>query len=139
MLKIEEITFNSNRQNVLLNIGYLKSCTNIVCSKSFSEKDPQNFEEFYKRYTKTSEKIFHDLVIKPNNHYVLHIPEQLRQWGPLGQVADLCGERLVGAIQNIQTNMHLCEFFFVIEEDIYFDTQNLVVIESKWQPRWIKQ
>ncbi|EGG01735.1 uncharacterized protein MELLADRAFT_110771 [Melampsora larici-populina 98AG31] len=96
----QDIPMDSNKRNIIVNIGYLTQCTNIVCAKSVSDADANHFESLYKKYTLSSKKIFHNLIIKPNHHYALHIPEQIRMWGPLGQVAEFAGERLIGVLQN---------------------------------------
>ncbi|EGG09079.1 uncharacterized protein MELLADRAFT_104354 [Melampsora larici-populina 98AG31] len=32
------------------------------------------------------------MTIRPNHHYALHIPDQMRRWGPLSQVAEFAAE-----------------------------------------------
>lgn len=82
----------SNRGRILKNIGSLVQCTNFVFSRRVSEFEAKYFEHFYKEYHKTSLQIFGDVKVKPNHHYALHIPDQLRRWGPLGQVSELAGK-----------------------------------------------
>lgn len=104
---VEKLDPKTNRGKILHTIGYLVQCTNLVFSRRVSEWEAQNFELCYKRYHKTSKEIFGDLALKPNHHYALHIPDQLRRWGPLGQVAEFAGERMIGFLQKIQTNTKL--------------------------------
>lgn len=106
---VEKLVEESNRGRILRNIGYLVQCTNFVFSRRVGEFEAIYFEKFYKLYHKTSVQIFGDLSVKPNHHYALHIPEQLRTWGPLGQVSELAGERLIGILGRIETNTKLGE------------------------------
>ncbi|KAG0139064.1 hypothetical protein CROQUDRAFT_102252 [Cronartium quercuum f. sp. fusiforme G11] len=76
-------------------------CTNIVCAKKVSEYEALMFEKTYCQYHKTSQQIFKDLVILPNHHYAMHIPDQIRQWGPLASVAEFAGERLIAQMDNM--------------------------------------
>ncbi|KNZ54322.1 hypothetical protein VP01_297g6, partial [Puccinia sorghi] len=57
--------------------------------------------------------IFPNAVIKdlfpkakfvPNHHFALHIPKQLRKWGPLAGICEFPGERLIGYLKKIHTN-----------------------------------
>lgn len=58
-------------------------------------------------------EIFQNVTIRPNHHYALHIPNQIRQWGPLHAVAEFAGEKLIGVLQKIQRNTRLGKCFFV--------------------------
>ncbi|KAG0142861.1 hypothetical protein CROQUDRAFT_49650 [Cronartium quercuum f. sp. fusiforme G11] len=109
IIDVDNIVPESNRGQTLLNISYLCQCTNIVCAKKVSENDAKLFEMFYKKYTETLKTIFPEAKINPNHHYALHLGQQLRQWGPLYQVAEFHGEQLVGVLQQyfLSTNMVL--------------------------------
>ncbi|KAG0151926.1 hypothetical protein CROQUDRAFT_693881 [Cronartium quercuum f. sp. fusiforme G11] len=107
---VEKLDPQSNRGRILKNIGYLVQCTNLVFSRRVSEWEANNFEVCYRKYHETSVQIFGKLGTKPNHHYALHIPDQMRRWGPLGQVAEFAGERMIGFIQKIQTNTKLGEY-----------------------------
>ncbi|EGG03721.1 uncharacterized protein MELLADRAFT_117259 [Melampsora larici-populina 98AG31] len=109
VLDVEDILVDSNRGRILLNIADLVQCTNIVTTKAVTRHDADMFAFFYKRYHKNSLCIFGNMGVVPNHHYALHIPDQLRRWGPLNQVSEFAGERLIGMLQGIQTNTHLAE------------------------------
>lgn len=104
---VKSLDPQSNRGLILSNIGYLVSCTNLVFSRRVSEWEANNFEVSYKSYHETSKQIFGQLGMKPNHHYALHIPHQLQRWGPLAQVSEFLGERLIGFLQKIPTNKNL--------------------------------
>lgn len=101
---LEDIDSNSNRFLIMENISNLIACTHYVASRKIRESHKSSFSNFYKIYTRTSTKIFQNLVVQPNHHYALHIPEQLSLWGPMMGVAEFSGERLIGRLQGFQTN-----------------------------------
>lgn len=105
--KPDHLKKESTNGQILSNIGCLCRCTNIVSAKKVSEYEAKQFEISYRNYTESSKSIFKDLSIKPNHHYALHIPTQLRLWGPLCSVAEFAGERLIGVLQKIKTNGRL--------------------------------
>lgn len=108
---VEKPKNNSNRTQILLNIGNLCQCTNIVCAKKVLEYKAKTFGTCYQRYHETSKKIFTNVPLVPNHHYAMHIPEQIRCWGPLCSVAEFSGDRLIGMLQKIPNNKHLCKSF----------------------------
>ncbi|KNZ52113.1 hypothetical protein VP01_3690g2 [Puccinia sorghi] len=91
-------------EQIITNLCDLVQCTNIVSSKAITRDDCNIFEEAYKTYTDTSARLFPNLKILPNHHYALHIPQQLRWWGPLMAVSEFPGERLIGFLQKCKTN-----------------------------------
>ncbi|KAG0143429.1 hypothetical protein CROQUDRAFT_48821 [Cronartium quercuum f. sp. fusiforme G11] len=95
---IETINHTSNRGLIMDNIACLVQCTHIVNSRNLRPIHAKRFEDSYRKYNKTSKKIFADLSINPNHHYVLHIPEQLKLWGPLGEVAEFTGKRMIAKL-----------------------------------------
>ncbi|KAI7948670.1 hypothetical protein MJO29_010335 [Puccinia striiformis f. sp. tritici] len=106
---IDKIDPKSNLALIMENIACLVQCTHIVNSRSVKIVHTQRFEDSYRRYNQTSKKIFENLTINPNHHYALHIPEQIKLWGPLGEVAEWTGERLIGKMHSIQTNHRMGE------------------------------
>ncbi|KAG0139957.1 hypothetical protein CROQUDRAFT_693264 [Cronartium quercuum f. sp. fusiforme G11] len=110
---VEKLDPQFNQGQILKNIGYLVQCTNLVFSRHVLEWEANNFEVCYQKYHKTSVQIFGKLGMKPNHHYALHIPDQMRRWGPLGQVAEFAGERMIGFIQKIQTNTKLNHHWYI--------------------------
>ncbi|POW20390.1 hypothetical protein PSHT_03580 [Puccinia striiformis] len=93
-----------NNQNLLLNFSSLVICTNIVSLKSINDSDSNKLAEAYSLYTETSKLVFDSPKILPNHHYALHLPEQMKWWGPLSNVSEFSGERVNGILQKMKTN-----------------------------------
>ncbi|KNZ54398.1 hypothetical protein VP01_2958g1 [Puccinia sorghi] len=62
------------------------------------------FAEAYLLYTDTSTVIFPLRKVLPNHQYALHLPEQLRWWGPLSNVSEFSGKRVNGILHKMKTN-----------------------------------
>ncbi|MBW0487646.1 hypothetical protein O181_027361, partial [Austropuccinia psidii MF-1] len=105
----DPIEIKSNRALFLQNTGDLVQCTRIACTKTIKEGHAGRFANAYERYTKSSKRLFNNPIIKPNHHYALHIPQQLKLWGPLFGVAEFTGERLIGILQKHPTNNRIRE------------------------------
>ncbi|KAI7963813.1 hypothetical protein MJO29_004240 [Puccinia striiformis f. sp. tritici] len=58
----------------------------------------------YLLYTESSNIVFDNPKIVPNHRYALHLPEQIRWWGPLSNVSEFSGERVNGMLQKMKTN-----------------------------------
>ncbi|KNZ64689.1 hypothetical protein VP01_10048g1, partial [Puccinia sorghi] len=58
----------------------------------------------YKKYNESVATLFAGVKVQPNHHCALHIPDQIRAWGPWPRVAEFTGERLIGFLQKIKTN-----------------------------------
>ncbi|KAH9808329.1 hypothetical protein DFH28DRAFT_910274 [Melampsora americana] len=86
VVDVDDIEVASNRGRILYNIADLVQCTNIVSAKWVTEKDADMFSFFYGQYHKNWKHIFGELKLKPNHHYALHIPDQMRRWGPLTEM-----------------------------------------------------
>jgi hypothetical protein len=110
---INRIVESSNRALIMENIACLIQCTHIVNSRRIKDVHRKRFEDSYERYTLTSQKIFQHLSILPNHHYALHVPQQQELWGPLGEVAEFTGERMIGKLGEIRTNNRLGKSFFL--------------------------
>ncbi|MBW0499385.1 hypothetical protein O181_039100 [Austropuccinia psidii MF-1] len=68
-----------SRQGTLLqNTGDLVQCTRISMTKVVRDGHAGRFYNAYNRYWESSKKLFNNPRVKPNNHYALHIPEQLK-------------------------------------------------------------
>ncbi|EFP76316.2 uncharacterized protein PGTG_02757 [Puccinia graminis f. sp. tritici CRL 75-36-700-3] len=106
---IDKINAKSNQALIVDNIACLIQCTHIVNSRHVKEVHGKRFEDSYQKYNETSKKIFENLAVHPNHHYALHIPKQLKLWGTLGGVAEFTGERMIGKLQNIETNHRMGE------------------------------
>lgn len=94
----------NQHKSFINNFFSLIKCTNIVSSKNISEKNCQNFKEQYKQYSETSTICYSNIQTLPNHHFALHIPDQLRWWGPLTLISKFPGERLIGILQKFKTN-----------------------------------
>ncbi|KAG0141817.1 hypothetical protein CROQUDRAFT_24827, partial [Cronartium quercuum f. sp. fusiforme G11] len=95
---VEDIKENSNIVKILDNITFLIPCTHIIMSRQIWENYGERFLQSYAKYTKTSKEIFQNLKVLPNHHYALHVPEQMKLWGPLMGVSEFGGERLIGTL-----------------------------------------
>jgi hypothetical protein len=56
-------------------------------------------------------ELFPEAKVQPNHHFSLHIPKQLRTWGPLISISEFAGERLIGSLQKILTNHQIGRSF----------------------------
>ncbi|MBW0539643.1 hypothetical protein O181_079358, partial [Austropuccinia psidii MF-1] len=102
---VELYDSNSLENRLLLkNICALICCTNILASHLITEADGKLFLKRYKTYCKTSQKIFSNFKMNPNDHYALHVKSQLSWWGPLTSIWECSGERLNGFLQSFQNN-----------------------------------
>lgn len=86
------------------NIAKLCRCTQILLARKNTNTYIEEFEKMYNRYNETSKGLFNDSRVLPNHHYALHVPEQMRYWGPLMAVSEFPGERVNGILQNVKTN-----------------------------------
>ncbi|KNZ49986.1 hypothetical protein VP01_4659g1, partial [Puccinia sorghi] len=94
----------TNHRDLIANTCALVHCTNVVSSKQVCEDDCKLFEKKYKLYSETSRTCFPHIKILPNHHFALHIPDQLRWWGPITGLSESPGERLIGVLQKFKTN-----------------------------------
>ncbi|MBW0519614.1 hypothetical protein O181_059329 [Austropuccinia psidii MF-1] len=84
----------TNHCLLLVNVG--------ACS--VNSRDGDMFSQEYEKYQQTSNLFFTDIQITPNHHFAMHIPERIKQWGPLNDISEYGGERLVGILQKLKTN-----------------------------------
>ncbi|KNZ52064.1 hypothetical protein VP01_3706g1 [Puccinia sorghi] len=94
----------SGQAKMLLNFSSLVICTNIVSKKGVTNRNCDELAEAYMLYSETAKDVFNSPKVTPNHHYALHLPDQLRWWGPLANVSEFSGERINGMLQRIQTN-----------------------------------
>lgn len=99
-----KISTKSLSGQILVNVGAICQCTSVLCAKSLSLSNPQIFKMYYKRYGETSRNLFQEINIHPNHHYALHIPEMLRQWGPMNGVSEFNGEQFIGFLKKVKKN-----------------------------------
>lgn len=104
VLDVDDFKKTSSRSLILENIAKLCRCTQISLARKHLEADIQEFESMYNRYNQTSKGLFNDSRVLPNHHYALHVPEQMRYWGPLMAVSEFPGERVNGILQKTKTN-----------------------------------
>ncbi|KNZ58948.1 hypothetical protein VP01_1828g6 [Puccinia sorghi] len=101
---IENINTQSNRAKFIMNTAYLMQCTHVLFAREITAAKINRFESNYKKYSDSVASLFGDVKVQPNHHCSLHIPDQIRAWGPLPRVAEFAGERLIGFLQKIKTN-----------------------------------
>lgn len=87
----------------------LVAATNIICSFKTSNAEADAFTYLYVRYRRILQEIFPYWPSKPNHHFAMHVAAFLRYWGPLPPLSEFSGERLIGIMQNILTNMKIRE------------------------------
>ncbi|MBW0494734.1 hypothetical protein O181_034449 [Austropuccinia psidii MF-1] len=105
----EPISPKSKCGQFLQNTGNLVQCTRIVSTRVVRDGHAGRFANAYARYTQSSNILFNSPTLKPNHHYALHIPQQLKLWGPLFGVAEFSGEGLIGILQKNPTNNRISE------------------------------
>ncbi|MBW0565622.1 hypothetical protein O181_105337 [Austropuccinia psidii MF-1] len=100
----EPISPKSKCGQFLQKTGDLVQCTRVV-------RDGHTgwFAYAYARYTQSSNILFNSPIVKHNHHYALHIPQQLKLWGPLFGAAEFAGEGLIGILQKNPTNNGISE------------------------------
>ncbi|MBW0478864.1 hypothetical protein O181_018579 [Austropuccinia psidii MF-1] len=108
------IDMKSSQAKFLQNTGDLIQCTRIVFAKVCREGHAAHFFHAYNRYTLLAREVFNNPNVKPNHHYALHIPEQMKLWGPLMGVAEFSGERMIGLLQKVKTNQKIDEMHVTI-------------------------
>ncbi|MBW0488646.1 hypothetical protein O181_028361 [Austropuccinia psidii MF-1] len=94
----------SRNRLLLVDIGALIQCTDIVGATSIKQEDIDLFSKSYETYQHTSKILFPNIRVTPNHHYAMHIPEQLMRWGPLKGISEYGDERLIGILQKFKTN-----------------------------------
>lgn len=85
-------------------------CTNIICAFKTSDADADLYTSRYREYRKTLKRLFPFWPVKPNAHYAEHNGELLKYWGPLAALSEFAGERLIGLLQDINTNQRLRKY-----------------------------
>ncbi|KNZ46869.1 hypothetical protein VP01_6889g1 [Puccinia sorghi] len=101
---IRDISINSNRGKFFMNTAYLMQCTHILFARQITGAQINRFQSNYQKYCESVGKLFEGVKVQPNHHFSLHIPQQIRTWGPLVGVAEFAGERLIGFLQKLKTN-----------------------------------
>ncbi|MBW0497823.1 hypothetical protein O181_037538 [Austropuccinia psidii MF-1] len=94
----------ARKYNLLINTGALIQCTSILGAAAIRKEDSLRFQQAYDMYQKTSKFRFRNLPVKPNHHYAMHYPDQLRWWGPMMGGSQFSGEQLVGICQELKIN-----------------------------------
>ncbi|KAJ6460473.1 hypothetical protein C8R47DRAFT_123996 [Mycena vitilis] len=84
----------------------LVGCTNIAASFRTSNSAADLFMNYYSDYFPSLQTLFPDVDILPTHHNSWHIPDILRNWGPLASQNEFMGERVNGVLQDINTNDH---------------------------------
>ncbi|KAH6890710.1 hypothetical protein BKA70DRAFT_1441915 [Coprinopsis sp. MPI-PUGE-AT-0042] len=104
---LPEIWDDKSTQPLLDNFYSLVTCTNIVCTYTVSDGQPDLYLHHYVRYRTTSAKLFAHAPSRPNHHFAMHNAELMRFWGPLIQLSEFPYEQHNGTLQKIKTNGHL--------------------------------
>ncbi len=91
----------------LPNFHQLVVTTNIVCSFKTSNQDADEYTDLYIQYRREIRILYEYWNSKPNHHYAMHNGDILKYWGPIPPLSEFPGERLIGLLQNINTNKKL--------------------------------
>jgi hypothetical protein len=86
------------------NFHHLVASINIVAAYTTSDNEATAFEQHYLEFRKTLAHLYPKWVPKPNWHLAFHYGQQLRQFGPLGQLNEFSGEECIGKVQSLNTN-----------------------------------
>jgi hypothetical protein len=95
---------------MLQNFCRVVGCTNIVASFKTSNSAADFFMDHYSDYFSSIQTLFPDVNVLPTHHNAMHIPDILKNWGPLASQNEFMGERVNGILQKIKTNDHFCKF-----------------------------
>ncbi|MBW0491368.1 hypothetical protein O181_031083 [Austropuccinia psidii MF-1] len=101
---VMNIKEDSNRFAVLQNLSLLVQCTIFLTSMPLRLGTGRKFTKSYQKYQQSLKELFRNFKVQHNHHYALHVKEQTQFFGPLSGVAEYWGERLIGILQNFNTN-----------------------------------
>ncbi|KAJ6469929.1 hypothetical protein C8R45DRAFT_1078572 [Mycena sanguinolenta] len=91
---------------MLQSFCWLIGSTNIVVSFKTSNSAADLFMDYYSDYFASIQALFPDVDVLPTHHNAMHIPDILKNWGPLASQNEFMGERVNGILQKIKTNDH---------------------------------
>jgi hypothetical protein len=112
-LVIPEIEFDKDPERheaMLQSFCDLVAATNIVASFKTSNAAADLFMDKYSDYFTSIQTLFPDVNTLPTHHNSMHIPQILKNWGPLASQIEFMGEHVNHTLQKIPTNDHLCKF-----------------------------
>ncbi|KAF8205250.1 hypothetical protein K438DRAFT_1579669 [Mycena galopus ATCC 62051] len=108
-LVLPEIKFDDDparHEAMLQSFCSVVGCTNIVASFKTSNSAADEFMNKYSNYFSSIQNLFPDVNTLPTHHNAMHIPDILKNWGPLASQNEFMGERINGMLQKIKTNDH---------------------------------
>jgi hypothetical protein len=114
-LVLPEMKFEEDparHEAMLQSFCLLVGSTNIVASFKTSNSAADLFMHYYSNYFESIQQLFPDVDVLPTHHNSMHIPDILKNWGPLASQNEFMGERVNGILQKIKTNEHFCGFLF---------------------------
>lgn len=94
---------------LLDNFYHLVACINIVASYATSEREADAYERHFIAYRKSLSELFPFFSPRPNFHFAMHNPENLKWFGPLAALSAFAGERFNGMLGKIKTNRRICK------------------------------
>lgn len=98
------------RRELLNNFHSLVSATNRVCSYRTSVTLADEYTQHILAYRQSLRELWPDAVPVPNQHYAMHLGEQMKFWGPPMLLSEFPFESAIGLAQDINTNHHYCEY-----------------------------
>ncbi|KAJ7263363.1 hypothetical protein C8J57DRAFT_1629330, partial [Mycena rebaudengoi] len=108
-LVLPEMKFEEDparHEAMLQSFCLLVGSTNIVASFKTSNSAADLFMHYYSNYFESIQQLFPDVDVLPTHHNSMHIPDILKNWGPLASQNEFMGERVNGILQKIKTNEH---------------------------------
>ncbi|KAF4616061.1 hypothetical protein D9613_006378 [Agrocybe pediades] len=103
---------------LLENFHDLVICTNIIIAYTATPTSADLYLSHYVNYRKSTKKLFPAIPTRPNHHYAMHVPDQIKFWGPLIYVSEFKYETKNGNLQKINTNGHMWELDFTMLRQI---------------------
>ena len=110
--EIWSTTPSQKNLTLLKNLHNVVACTYVIISHMTSTSAGQQFSEHFFQYCCSSQLLFPNIKSCPDYHYAMYIPDFLCFWGLLIKLNEYPYEHHNGLLQHIQTNKHLCEFFY---------------------------
>lgn len=97
-------------QSLILVIGI----TNCIVSRTFSQKDGDDLKLMLQSYREHLSTHWSDVSVKPNLHFIQHVPEIAQRFGPPVYTAGCNGEEVNGALIKSGKNYHNGKFPIVL-------------------------
>jgi hypothetical protein len=105
-------SMSEKEQHWLENLCHLFCLIRILYLHTVTTQDIQDFQQHSLLYLRGVASLFPSHRIKPNHHYLLHLGEMMRMYGPMRTWWSFPYERLNGDIQRIRTSNRSGIFYY---------------------------